>query len=240
VTLHDRSSYAARVVGSYAKLDISLIRISADKKLPSVQLGNSDKLEVGDWVMAIGNPFGLDHTVTTGIISAKGRVIGAGPYDDFLQTDASINPGNSGGPLFNLAGEVIGINTAILQNGRGIGFAIPVNMAREIVDKLTGKKGTEQAWIGLRTQELTPQLARSFGLKSLDGVLVSEVFYDSPAYRAGIEVGDIIVSFAETPVETPSDFRRLLATVEPYTNVPLEIVRYNRRYRLKLAVVSQP
>src|SRR4030066_1453489 len=177
VTLSDKKEkeYKAKVVGKDARLDVALIKIDANGDLPVANLGDCDKLEVGEWVMAIGNPFGLSHTVTAGIVSAKGGVIGAGPYDNFIQTDAAINPGNSGGPLFNIRGEVVGINTAIIAGGQGIGFATPINMVKEVLIQLKDKGHVTRGWIGVSIQELTPELARSFGLKETHGVPISSV-----------------------------------------------------------------
>ena len=192
VKMANEKSYDATVVGRDPKTDIALIKIDSDADLPVVRMGDSDKLEVGEWVVAIGNPFGLEQTVTAGIISAKGRVIGAGPYDDFLQTDASINPGNSGGPLFNLEGEVIGINTAIVAGGTGIGFAIPINMAKRLLPQL--KSGRVQyGYLGVYIQDLTPELAQSFGLKEPRGVLISEVVPGSAAETGGLKKGDVVL-----------------------------------------------
>jgi len=200
VTLSNKKEYDAQVIGTDPKTDLALIKIKAAGDLPVVRMGDSDKLEVGEWVVAIGNPFGLEQTVTTGIISAKGRVIGAGPYDDFLQTDASINPGNSGGPLFSLKGEVVGINTAIVAGGQGIGFAIPVNMAKRLLPQL--KKGkVVYGYLGVYIQDLTPELARSFGLKDTDGVLIADVISDSPAEKGGLQKGDVVLEYDGKKVE---------------------------------------
>ncbi len=179
--------YDAKVVARDPKTDIALIKVSAGSDFPKpAQLGDSGSIRVGDWVMASGNPFGLGHTITAGIISAKGRVIGAGPYDDFLQTDAAINPGNSGGPLFNMNGEVVGVNTAIVAQGQGIGFAIPINLVKEILPQLKSGKVT-RGWLGVMIQDITPELAESFGIKQTTGVLVGDVVPDGPADKAGIE-----------------------------------------------------
>ena len=183
----DGKEYPAKVVGRDPKTDIALIQIKADGSVPkAARLGDSEAIRVGDWVIAVGNPFGLGNTVTAGIISAKGRVIGAGQYDDFLQTDAAINPGNSGGPLFNMNGEVVGINTAIVAQGQGIGFATPINMAKDILDQLkTGK--VIRGWLGIMIQDITPELAESFGTKVTKGVIISDVVQDSPAEKGGLQ-----------------------------------------------------
>ena len=195
VKLSDEKEYDAKIIGRDPKTDIALIKIDINHELPSATFGDSDKLEVGDWVVAIGNPFGLEHTVTAGIVSAKGRVIGAGPYDDFIQTDASINPGNSGGPLLNLKGEVIGINTAIASNGQGIGFAIPINVVQGLLPQLKSKGKIARGWLGVVIQKITPEIAKSFKLKEAEGALVSDVAEDGPAEKAGIKRGDVIISY---------------------------------------------
>ena len=195
VTLSDKKRFEAEVVGVDPKTDIALIRIKNPEPLPFVQLGDSDRAEVGEWVMAIGNPFGLEQTVTVGIVSAKGRVIGSGPYDDYIQTDASINPWSSGGPLFNIRGEVIGINTAINPSSQGIGFAIPINQVKSVIGQLASEGKVTRGWLGVMIQEFTKDLAKSFGLKKGEGALVSDVFEDSPAALAGIKKGDVIVEF---------------------------------------------
>ena len=176
-----------------------------------MNMGNSDDLKVGSWVVAVGSPFGLEQTVTAGIVSAKGRTIGAGPYDNFIQTDASINPGNSGGPLINTRGEVIGINTAIIASGQGIGFAIPVNMAKDVVPQLKDKGKVTRGWLGVSIQEVTPELAQSFGIKEKQGALVAEVFKGSPAERAGLEQGDVIVEFDGKQIKESKDLPQAVA-----------------------------
>ncbi len=195
VKLSDEKEYDAKIIGRDPKTDIALIKIDVNHELPSATFGDSDKLEVGDWVVAIGNPFGLEHTVTAGIVSAKGRVIGAGPYDDFIQTDASINPGNSGGPLLNLKGEVVGINTAIVSSGQGIGFAIPINVVQDLLPQLKSKGKIARGWLGVVIQKITPEIAKSFKLKEAEGALVSDVMEDGPAEKAGIKRGDVIISY---------------------------------------------
>ena len=208
----EKREYKAEVIGSDAKLDIGLIKIEADHDLPVATLGDSDLLSIGDWVMAIGNPFGLGGTVTAGIISQKGRVLGAGPYDDFLQTDASINPGNSGGPLFNLSGEVVGINTAIIARAQGIGFAIPINIVKEVLLQLRQAGRVSRGWIGVSIQSLTPELAEHFGIRKSDsGVLISAVTPGDPAEKAGIKGGDIIIEFNGKPITELGQLPRTVA-----------------------------
>jgi serine protease Do len=176
-------------------------------------------------MMAIGNPFGLGHTVTTGIVSAKGRIIGAGPYDDFIQTDASINPGNSGGPLFNMNGEVVGINTAIIASGQGIGFAIPINVAKDLLVPLREKGRVVRGWLGVQVQGISPELAKSFGLERERGALVADVMADTPAEKAGIERGDIIVEFNGRKIEEMNDLPRAVAATPPNADVPVKLLR---------------
>jgi serine protease Do len=204
--------YTATVIGRDSKTDLALIKIEGASGLHPLKLGNSDNLKVGSWVVAVGSPFGLEQTVTVGIVSAKGRVIGSGPYDNFIQTDASINPGNSGGPLINMNGEVVGINTAIIPNGQGIGFAIPVNMAKEIAPQLQKNGHVTRGWLGVSVQEVTPELAKSFGLKENKGALVAEVFKGTPAEKAVIEQGDIILGFNGKDVNDSKELPRMLAS----------------------------
>lgn len=225
IKLYNGKIFDAKVIGRDSKVDIALLKIDPKgEDLPVAKLGDSDKVRVGDWVIAIGNPFGLEHTVTAGIISAKGRVIGMGPYDDFLQTDASINPGNSGGPLFNLKGEVVGINTAIVAGGQGIGFAIPINMAKNLLPQL--KKGrVYHAFLGVFLQDLTPGLARRLGLKEAKGALITDVIPNSPASKAGLRKGDVIVKFNDREVKDRYTLVKLIATSTPGQKVRLEIIR---------------
>ena len=196
VKLSNETIYDAKIVGSDPKSDIAVIKINAKEPLPVAVLGDSDKLQVGQWAIAIGNPFGLDRTVTVGVVSATGRSnMGIETYENFIQTDASINPGNSGGPLLNVNGEVIGINTAIVAAGQGIGFAIPVNMAKQIVEQLIKKGSVTRAWLGVAIQPVTEDIAASFGLKKARGALISDVMAGSPAEKAGLKQGDILVTF---------------------------------------------
>lgn len=225
VRLADEREFSAEVMGRDSKTDLALIKIKSFKDLPSVALGDSDGLQVGDWVVAIGNPFGLSHTVTAGIVSAKGRVIGAGPYDDFIQTDASINPGNSGGPLLNMKGEVVGINTAIIATGQGIGFAIPINVAKEIIPQLKENKKVVRGWLGVAIQKITPELARSFKLKESNGALVGDVFAGSPAEGAGLKRGDVIIEYEGKKIKDMSDLPRLVANTPVGKKISMKILR---------------
>ncbi len=240
VKLESGKEYEAKVVGRDPKTDIALLKVNPEGNFPEpAVLGDSDSIRVGDWVIAIGNPFGLGHTVTAGIISAKGRIIGAGPYDDFLQTDAAINPGNSGGPLFNLKGEVIGINTAIVARGQGIGFAIPINMAKELLPQL--KKGkVVRGWIGVMIQDVTPEIAKSFGLPSTKGALVADVIANGPADKAGIKRGDVIVKFNGVDVEDFHALSRMVANTQPGTKVKVELIREGHTKTLEIVVGTMP
>ncbi|MCP3951567.1 MAG: DegQ family serine endoprotease [Desulfobacterales bacterium] len=210
VKLSNEKEYKAKVIGRDANTDLALIRIDA-KGLSALKMGDSESLEVGSWVVAIGSPFGLEQTVTAGIVSAKGRIIGSGPYDDFIQTDASINPGNSGGPLLNLNGEVVGINTAIVARGQGIGFAIPIDMAEDIISQLKTGKGVTRGWLGVGIQNLTSELKTYYKLDANTGVLVSQVFEDDPADKAGIKVGDIILKVDGKEINTSRELSRMIA-----------------------------
>ncbi|HWP34794.1 MAG TPA: DegQ family serine endoprotease, partial [Thermodesulfobacteriota bacterium] len=232
--------YPAQVVGRDPKTDLALIRIAVPGDLPVVTLGDSSRVEIGEWVLAIGNPFGLGHTVTVGIVSAKGRVLGSGPYDDYIQTDASINPGNSGGPLFNLRGEVIGINTAILATGQGIGFAIPVNVAKELLPQLREQGRVRRGWLGVHVQRLTPELARGVGAADERGALVTDVAAGSPAEAAGVRRGDVIVEFDGKPVGDASELPRLVAAAPVGKRASVTVVRDGQARTLTVTVGELP
>ncbi|GBE36427.1 putative periplasmic serine endoprotease DegP-like precursor [bacterium BMS3Bbin07] len=239
VRLWDETEYKATVVGRDQKTDIALIKVEADRPLPVAPLGDSDALEVGDWIIAIGNPFGLGHTVTAGIVSAKGRVLGSGPYDDFIQTDAAINPGNSGGPLFNLNAEVVGISSAIFSTSGGnigIGFAIPINLAKDILFSLKEKGFVERGWLGVTVQKVTPEIAESFGLRDRHGALVTDVTKDSPADRAGIQRGDIIVGYNGKKIEDMHELPRLVASTPVGASVNLKIFREGKELELNVII----
>ena len=225
VILNDKREFDAVVKGRDANTDLALIKIKADGKLPKLELGDSDAAKVGEWVLAIGNPFGLDHTVTAGIISAKGRVIGSGPYDDFIQTDASINPGNSGGPLLTMDGKVVGINTAIIAGGTGIGFAIPVNMAKAVIAELRSNGEVSRGWLGVGIQDLTKDLKEYYGIKDGEGVLITQVFKGDPADQAGIEPKDIILSVDGEKVDSSRALSKLIADKDVGEKVKIEILR---------------
>ncbi len=239
VTLSDKQQYKAKILGRDPKTDLAVIKIEPKAPLPAVTLGNSDVLRVGDWVMAIGNPFGLSNTVTTGIVSAKGRTIGAGPYDDFIQTDAPINPGNSGGPLFNLSGEVVGINTAIFsQSGGniGIGFAVPVNLIKNLVPELETKGSVTRGWLGVSVQPVTADLARSFGLDKERGALVGDVVAQGPADKAGIKRGDVIISYDGKKVDESTTLPALVASTPVGKKVAVEVMRDGKISTINVAV----
>jgi serine protease Do len=238
VKLQDEREFEGRVVGTDAKTDIAVIKINA-KNLPVVSLGDSDRLQVGEWVVALGSPFGLANTVTAGIVSAKGRWIGAGPYDNFIQTDASINPGNSGGPLVNLHGEVVGMNTAIFSRtgaNIGIGFAIPISLVKELLPELKSKGKVIRGWLGVSIQQLTPDLATSLGMDKPTGALVSTVADGSPAEKAGIKVGDIITEYDGKPIQHSSELPILVARTDVGKSVPLKVFRGKDEVRLSVTV----
>lgn len=237
VKLSDGRKFEAKLIGTDPKTDIAVIRIQGGNgDFPIVPLGDSANLQVGEWVMAVGNPFGLGQTVTAGIVSAKGRVIGAGPYDDFIQTDASINPGNSGGPLFNLNGEVVGINTAIIASGQGIGFAIPISLARNTVNQLLQNGKVSRGYLGVGIQDVTPDLAKSFGLDSERGALIASVYPGGPAEKGGIEAGDIVLSFDGKPLETSHDLPLLVSQMSVGSNVMVEVLRKGGKKTLQVQV----
>jgi len=238
VTLLDKEEFKAKVVGTDPKIDIALIKIDAKKKLTYVVLGDSDKLDVGEWVVAIGNPFGLGHTVTAGIVSAKGRIIGSGPYDDFIQTDASINPGNSGGPLFNLKGEVVGINTAIVQGGQGIGFATPIQLAKSVLEQLKEKGKVTRGWLGVYIQRLTPEAAENLGLSGRRGALVSDVTSGGPADKAGIRSGDVIVAFNGKEIRDEHDLPQTVALTKPGKTVDVRLIRGGKETTVAVTIAE--
>ncbi|MDR2456635.1 MAG: Do family serine endopeptidase, partial [Deltaproteobacteria bacterium] len=240
VKLSDGAEHTAEIVGRDPKTDLALLKLTTAGTYPYISLGDSDKVEIGDWLVAIGNPFGLEHTVTTGILSARGRTIGVGPYDDFLQTDASINPGNSGGPLLNLSGEVVGINTIIIAGGNGIGngigFAIPSNIAIKIIDQLKTAGRVDRGWIGVLIQELTAELAKGFGLDESNGALVGDVVDGSPAQNGGIKHGDVILEFDDKPLKTWQELTSIVADTQIGKTVNVVVFRDGKRVTLKLTV----
>ena len=246
VKLADQTEHEARLIGKDGRTDLALIKVrKTTGSLPFAKLGLSSQLDVGDWVMAIGNPFGLEHTVTAGIVSAKGRVIGAGPYDNFIQTDASINPGNSGGPLINAAGEVVGVNSAIFsQSGGnvGIGFAIPIDLARKVVEQLRKNGRVVRGWLGVRAQDMPAAMAASLGLTRNAGDLavVTEVAESSPAAEAGVKVGDIIVEFNGKAVPRSHDFPSVIADTAPGQKVTLKLLRDKKEQTVGVKIGELP
>jgi serine protease Do len=236
VKISDGKEYEAKVIGTDPNTDIALIKIKPDNSLSVVEIGDSDKVRVGEWVIAIGNPFGLDATVTAGIVSAKGRVIGAGPYDNFIQTDASINPGNSGGPLFNMEGKVIGINTAIVAQGQGIGFAIPINMAKSIMVDLKTKGKVTRGWLGISVQDVSDDMAKNLNHKSKSGALVSDVFKGDPADKAGIKVGDIITEINGKPVKDTHELLLIIAGLQVGHKMMIKAIRDGKEISFQVTV----
>jgi serine protease Do len=239
VKLSDEQEYEAKVVGRDAKTDIAVIKINTKNGLTAAGLGDSDNLEVGEWVMAIGNPFGLDSTVTSGIVSAKGRHIGQGPYDNFIQTDASINPGNSGGPLINLRGEVVGINTAIFSRSGGnigIGFAIPINLVKELLPQLRGKGKVTRGYLGVLIQKVTPEIAESLGMDKGRGALVANVSKDGPAEKAGVKVGDVIIEFDGKEIKDSGDLPIIVARTPVDRKVRMKVLRDKKELQLTVSV----
>ena len=241
VRLSDGRKFKATLVGRDARTDLAVLKIESPAPLPVAELGDSDRLRVGQWAIAIGNPFGLDRTVTAGIISATGRThVGVATYEAFIQTDASINPGNSGGPLLNLDGRVIGINTAIVSSGQGIGFAIPITMARDIMTQLIARGRVVRGWLGVVIQDLTPELAAGFGVKEDAGVLVADVMKDGPAAAAGLRPGDVIVEFGGAAIKDVPDLQKRVASVEPGRAAPVKVMREKKMVTLSVTIGEQP
>jgi Do/DeqQ family serine protease len=239
VRLWNRSEYPARVVGADARTDVALLRIRPSGKLPVAVLGDSTRLKVGEWAIAVGNPFGLESTVTLGVISATGRSdLGVESAEDFIQTDASINPGNSGGPLLNTRGEVVGINTAIVSTGQGIGFAIPISTVMSIEQELARNGAVRRGWLGVGIQTLTPDLAESFGAKGEKGILVNRVAPGGPAEVGGLRGGDIITSFRGKPVTGVKEFQKLGSSAAPGSTVSMDILRAGKRARVDVVVAE--
>ncbi len=239
VRLSDEKEFEAKLVGRDAKTDIAVIKIDVEIDLATAPLGNSDELEVGEWVLAIGNPFGLEHSVTAGIVSAKGRNIGAGPYDNFIQTDASINPGNSGGPLINLRGEVVGINTAIFSRGGGnigIGFAIPINLVKELLPQLKSKGKVTRGWLGVVIQGVTPAIAESLGMDEARGALVANVSSDGPAEGAGVQIGDVIIEFGGQRIKESNDLPIIVARTAVSKEVSVVVLRDGKEVKLSVTI----
>ncbi len=239
VILHDDESIPAEIIGRDEKTDLAVLKIVTDKKLTAVEFGPSETLRVGDWIVAIGNPFGLGGTVTAGIVSARQRDIDSGPYDDYIQTDASINRGNSGGPMFNLDGKVIGINTAIFSpsgGSVGIGFAIPSNLAKPVIDQIIEYGRTRRGWLGVRIQSVTDEIAESLGLKETKGALIASVTEDGPAEKAGIEAGDIITKFNGKEIDEMRTLPRAVAETKIDSKAEVTYWRDGKEKKTKVVI----
>jgi len=242
VKLNDKREFTAKIIGADARTDVALLKIDANG-LPKVTLGNPDKLKVGEWVVAIGSPFGLESTLTAGVVSAKGRALPQENFVPFIQTDVAINPGNSGGPLFNLKGEVVGINSQIYSRTggyMGLSFAIPIDVAMEISDQLRASGKVTRGWLGIGIQEINKELAESFGMKNTNGALVSNVEKGSPAEKGGLEAGDVILKFDGKPITTSSDLPRIVGATKPGKQVPVEILRKTSTKTLSIALGEMP
>ncbi|KHK02855.1 DegQ family serine endoprotease [Desulfovibrio sp. TomC] len=222
---HNEKPLTAKIIGRDQETDLALLKIDGKSNLPYLEFGDSGKMKVGEWVLAIGNPFGLENTVTLGIVSAKGRIIGAGPFDNFIQTDASINPGNSGGPLIDLDGKVVGINTAIVASGQGIGFAIPSNMAKDVIAQLRDGKKVQRGWLGVTIQDIDENTAKALGLENTKGALISSVIEGQPAAKGGIKTGDVITAVAGQKIENSNELLRHIAAIRPGESVELSVTR---------------
>jgi Do/DeqQ family serine protease len=241
VRLADKQEFRGRIVGSDGKTDIAIIKFEAPADIRVATLGNSDALRVGEWAIAIGNPFGLDQTVTVGVVSATGRAdVGIATYENFIQTDASINPGNSGGPLVNLRGEVIGINTAIVATGQGIGFAIPANMVKRVTAQLIDRGRVQRGWIGVALQPISVELAQAMGLADTKGAIVSRVYPGSPAEAAGLAQNDVIIGFDGAPVDDYHQLQRMSSETEVGRTVKVDVVRHREKKSLQLKVAEAP
>ncbi|OGL02011.1 MAG: hypothetical protein A3I14_14970 [Candidatus Rokubacteria bacterium RIFCSPLOWO2_02_FULL_73_56] len=241
VRLSDSRKFPARLIGHDPKTDLAVLKIEAPGPLPVAELGDSDRLRVGQWAIAIGNPFGLDRTVTVGIISATARThVGVATYENFIQTDASINPGNSGGPLLNLDGRVVGINTAIVASGQGIGFSIPINQAKEVMRQLIAQGRVVRGWLGVVIQDVTDELAQTFGVHERQGVLVADVMKGGPAEAAGLRPGDVVVELGGASIREVPELQRRVAAVAPGQTVALTIVRDRQRLPVSIRVGEMP
>ena len=241
VRLSDSRKFTATLVGRDPKTDLAVLKIDSPTPLPVAEMGDSDRLRVGQWAIAIGNPFGLDRTVTVGIISATARTrVGVTTYENFIQTDASINPGNSGGPLLNLDGRVIGVNTAIVAAGQGIGFSIPINEARLVMNQLIKSGRVVRGWLGVAIQDVTDELSRSFGVREREGVLVADVIKGGPAEKAGVRAGDVVVEFNGVKIREVPDLQRRVAGVAPGEKVKLTVVRDTKMVPVTVAIGEMP
>ena len=241
IVLYNEKKYKANIVGTDKRTDVALLKINSEENLKSLNIGKSKNLKIGQWVVAIGNPLGLGTTVTTGIISAKGRYVdGLGTYVDFIQTDAALNKGNSGGPLFDLNGNVIGVNTAIAARGQGIGFAIPIDTVVEIVEQLRINGKVERGWLGVVIQSISPEIAESLKLKNTNGALVSEILVDSPASNSGLQRGDIITSVDGKKINKMEELPRIIGSLKPKTKVVLSALRDGKKFKINVSLGSIP
>ncbi len=241
IVLYNEKKYKANIVGTDKRTDVALLKINSDEKLKSLNIGKSENLKIGQWVVAIGNPLGLGTTVTTGIISAKGRYVdGLGTYVDFIQTDAALNKGNSGGPLFDLNGNVIGVNTAIAARGQGIGFAIPIDTVVDIVEQLRINGKVERGWLGVVIQSISPEIAESLKLKNTDGALVSEILDGSPALKSGLKRRDIIISVDGKKIKKMEELPRIIGSLKPKTKVILSVLRDGKKFKIDVILGSIP
>ena len=241
IVLYNEKKYKANIVGTDKRTDVALLKINSDEKLKSLNIGKSENLKIGQWVVAIGNPLGLGTTVTTGIISAKGRYVdGLGTYVDFIQTDAALNKGNSGGPLFDLNGNVIGVNTAIAARGQGIGFAIPIDTVVDIVEQLRINGKVERGWLGVVIQSISPEIAESLKLKNTDGALVSEILEGSPALKSGLKRRDIIISVDGKKIKKMEELPRIIGSLKPKTKVILSVLRDGKKFKIDVILGSIP
>lgn len=240
VKLKDGKEYIAEIIGRDPSTDLALIKVPSGNNLPVIALGDSNSLKIGQWVVAIGSPFGLEQTVTAGILSAKGRVIGSGPYDNFLQTDASINPGNSGGPLIDMQGQVVGINTAIIASGQGIGFAIPINLAKGVIEQLKNKGEVTRGWLGVVISDINEDVAEYYGIQDKKGAMVMDVVKGDPADLAGIQANDIILEVNDRKVETSRDLTNLVAGISVGEKVRILVLRNNKKQTFTVEIAKRP
>ena len=240
VILEGGKKYTAKIVGTDPVTDLALLKIDPEGTLPAVEIGDSSTLAIGDWVFAIGNPFGLGHTVTAGIVSAKGRALGIGRYDNFIQTDAAINPGNSGGPLFDYEGRVVGVNTAVMARGQGLGFAIPVNMAKFVIEHLKVHGRVIRGWLGIMIQDITPEISEALGINRDKGGLVSEVKEGSPAGKAGLRRGDVIVSVEGEKIPDAATLTRKLALTKPGVDTKFVVFRDGKEKTFTIKLIEHP
>ncbi len=240
VILEGGKKYTAKIVGTDPVTDLALLKIDPEGPLPAVEIGDSSTLAIGDWVFAIGNPFGLGHTVTAGIVSAKGRALGIGRYDNFIQTDAAINPGNSGGPLFDYEGRVVGVNTAVMARGQGLGFAIPINMAKFVIEHLKVHGRVIRGWLGIMIQDITPEISEALGINRDKGGLVSEVKEGSPAGKAGLRRGDVIVSVEGEKIPDAATLTRKLALTKPGVDTKFVVFRDGKKKTFTIKLIEHP